>query len=65
LLEDAGYTKGADGIYAKGGKKLSLRISTTAGRRQRDSGGPVLELGPVGPEGHLTSLATGGSRGKP
>jgi len=65
LLEDAGYTKGADGIYAKGGKKLSLRISTTAGRRQRDPGGPVLELGPVGPEGHLTSLATGGSRGKP
>ncbi len=31
LLEDAGYTKGADGVYAKGGRKLSLRISTTAG----------------------------------
>ena len=23
LLEEAGYTKGADGIYAKGGNKLS------------------------------------------
>src|SRR5215217_8476302 len=31
LLEDAGYTKGGDGIYAKGGKKLSFRFSTTAG----------------------------------
>ena len=26
LLEKAGYAKGADGIYAKGGNKLSLRI---------------------------------------
>ena len=25
LLEDAGYAKGADGIYAKGGKKLSVQ----------------------------------------
>ena len=33
LLEDAGYTKGADGVYAKGGKPLSLRISTTAGNQ--------------------------------
>src|SRR5215212_1064545 len=31
LLEDAGYTKGADGVYAKDGQRLSLRISTTAG----------------------------------
>jgi peptide/nickel transport system substrate-binding protein len=37
LLEDAGYTKGADGIYAKGGKKLSLRISTTAGNQLRET----------------------------
>jgi peptide/nickel transport system substrate-binding protein len=34
LLEEAGYTKGADGIYAKDGKKLSLRISTTTGNRK-------------------------------
>src|SRR5829696_917499 len=37
LLEDAGYTKGADGIYAKDGKKLSLRISTTAGNQLRET----------------------------
>jgi peptide/nickel transport system substrate-binding protein len=37
LLEEAGYTKGADGIYAKDGKKLSLRISTTAGNQLRET----------------------------
>jgi peptide/nickel transport system substrate-binding protein len=37
LLEDAGYTKGADGIYAKGGSKLTLRISTTAGNQLRET----------------------------
>ena len=35
-LEKAGYTKGADGIYAKGGKRLSLRISTTGGNALRE-----------------------------
>jgi peptide/nickel transport system substrate-binding protein len=37
LLEGAGYTKGADGIYAKDGQKLSLRISTTAGNQLRET----------------------------
>jgi peptide/nickel transport system substrate-binding protein len=37
LLEEAGYTKGGDGIYAKGGKKLSFRISTTAGNQLRET----------------------------
>jgi peptide/nickel transport system substrate-binding protein len=37
LLEDAGYAKGADGIYAKDGKPLSLRISTTAGNQLRET----------------------------
>jgi peptide/nickel transport system substrate-binding protein len=37
LLEGAGFTKGADGIYEKGGKKLSLRISTTAGNALREA----------------------------
>jgi peptide/nickel transport system substrate-binding protein len=37
LLEEAGYTKGSDGIYAKGGKKLSVRISTTAGNQLRET----------------------------
>ncbi len=35
-LEKAGYTKGPDGIYTKGGKKLSLRISTTGGNALRE-----------------------------
>ncbi|NPV88135.1 ABC transporter substrate-binding protein [Coprothermobacteraceae bacterium] len=29
LLQEAGFTKGSDGIYAKGGKKLSLTANTT------------------------------------
>jgi peptide/nickel transport system substrate-binding protein len=37
LLEDAGYAKGADGIYAKDGQRLSLRISTTAGNQLRET----------------------------
>jgi peptide/nickel transport system substrate-binding protein len=36
-LEDAGYVKGADGIYAnKDGKRLSFRISTTSGNKLRE-----------------------------
>jgi peptide/nickel transport system substrate-binding protein len=37
LLEEAGYTRGADGVYAKDGAKLSLRISTTAGNQLRET----------------------------
>jgi peptide/nickel transport system substrate-binding protein len=37
MLTDAGYAKGADGIFAKGGKKLSLNISTTAGNKLRET----------------------------
>jgi peptide/nickel transport system substrate-binding protein len=37
LLTDAGYTKGADGIYAKGGKRLSFDISTTQGNKLRET----------------------------
>lgn len=35
-LEKAGFTAGADGIYAKDGKKLSLRIATTGGNALRE-----------------------------
>jgi peptide/nickel transport system substrate-binding protein len=35
-LEKAGFTAGADGIYTKGGKKLSLRITTTGGNALRE-----------------------------
>jgi peptide/nickel transport system substrate-binding protein len=37
LLTDAGYAKGADGIFAKGGQKLSFNISTTAGNALRET----------------------------
>jgi peptide/nickel transport system substrate-binding protein len=43
LLEDAGYAKGADGIYAKGGKKLSFRFSTTAGNKLRETQGELFQ----------------------
>jgi peptide/nickel transport system substrate-binding protein len=50
LLEEAGYTKGTDGIYAKDGKKLRLRISTTAGNQLRETQGQLIQaqLKPVG-----------------
>jgi peptide/nickel transport system substrate-binding protein len=37
LLTDAGYAKGSDGIFAKGGKKLSFNISTTQGNQLRET----------------------------
>jgi peptide/nickel transport system substrate-binding protein len=43
LLEEAGYTKGSDGIYAKGGKKLSFRFSTTAGNQLRETQGELFQ----------------------
>jgi peptide/nickel transport system substrate-binding protein len=43
LLEEAGYTKGADGIYAKDGKKLSVRFSTTAGNKLRETQGELFQ----------------------
>jgi peptide/nickel transport system substrate-binding protein len=43
LLEEAGYSKGADGIYAKDGKKLSVRFSTTSGNALRETQGELLQ----------------------
>jgi peptide/nickel transport system substrate-binding protein len=43
LLDDAGYTKGADGIYTKGGKKISLRFTTTLGNKLRETQGELLQ----------------------
>jgi peptide/nickel transport system substrate-binding protein len=37
LLEGAGFALGGDGIYVKDGKRLSLRIRTTAGDLLRES----------------------------
>ena len=36
LLTGAGWAKGADGIYAKGGKKLTFTIRSTAGNKRRE-----------------------------
>ena len=43
LLQQAGYAKGPDGIYAKGGSKLSLRISTTSGNQLREDQGVLIQ----------------------
>ena len=42
-LEDAGYTKGSDGIYEKDGKRLSFRISTTGGNQLREDTEEVIQ----------------------
>lgn len=43
LLEGAGFTVGADGFYAKDGKRLSLRLSTTAGNALREEQGVLMQ----------------------
>jgi peptide/nickel transport system substrate-binding protein len=43
MLESAGYAKGPDGIYAKGGRKLSFRFTTTAGNALRESQGQLFQ----------------------
>ncbi|MDQ1375671.1 MAG: peptide/nickel transport system substrate-binding protein [Actinomycetota bacterium] len=35
LLTSAGYAKGSDGLYAKGGQKLTFEIATTTGNARR------------------------------
>ena len=42
-LEAAGYAKGANGIYAKGGKPLSFRFTTTAGNKLRETQGELFK----------------------
>jgi len=37
LIKQAGYTKGADGFYAKDGKKISFTIRTNAGNKARET----------------------------
>lgn len=37
LLKEAGYTKGADGFYAKDGQKISFTIRTNAGNKKRET----------------------------
>ena len=42
-LEKAGFTKGKDGIYEKDGKRLQLRLSTTAGNKLREQQGVLIQ----------------------
>jgi peptide/nickel transport system substrate-binding protein len=43
VLEEAGYTKGSNGIYEKDGKPLSFRISTTGGNQLREDTQEVIQ----------------------
>jgi peptide/nickel transport system substrate-binding protein len=43
LLESDGYKLGSDGVYAKGGKRLSFRFSTTAGNQLRETQGVLFQ----------------------
>jgi peptide/nickel transport system substrate-binding protein len=43
LLTGAGYAKGADGIYAKGGTPLSFTVRTTAGNKRRELTEQILQ----------------------
>lgn len=63
-LEKAGYAKGADGIYAKGGKKLSLRFSYRSPNPRRQAAVELAQaqLKEVGIE--ITIDAFTGSLGK-
>ena len=69
LLEQAGYRRGTDGIYAKGGRRLALDVSFLAGNLARQQVAQVLaeQLRPVGiqirpkptPEFYGTSASAG------
>jgi len=43
LLEQAGWTLGADGVYAKDGRRLELRCSTFTGDPRRKAEGELLQ----------------------
>lgn len=42
-LEKAGFTKGKDGFYEKDGKRLQLRLTTTAGNKLREQQGVLIQ----------------------
>jgi len=43
LLTGAGWAKGSDGIYAKGGQKLGFELKTTSGNKRRELTAQVLQ----------------------
>jgi len=42
-MEGDGWTKGADGIWAKGGQKASVELASTAGNARRERTGEILQ----------------------
>jgi peptide/nickel transport system substrate-binding protein len=43
LMTGAGYAKGSDGIWAKGGKKVSFALNSTAGNKRREATEEILQ----------------------
>ena len=43
LMTSAGFAKGADGIWAKGGQKVTFKIRTTAGNKRRELTEQILQ----------------------
>jgi len=42
-MEASGYAKGSDGIWAKGGKKATIELNSTAGNARRERTGEILQ----------------------
>ncbi|MBA2607697.1 MAG: peptide ABC transporter substrate-binding protein [Actinobacteria bacterium] len=42
-LTGAGWAKGSDGVYAKGGQKLAFKVRTTAGNKRRETTQQILQ----------------------
>ncbi len=61
MLTGAGYAKGSDGIYAKGGQKLSFKVRTTAGNKRRETTQQILQtqLKAAGIDMGVDNLAAG------
>ncbi len=43
VLTEAGWAKGADGIWAKGGQRLAFKVRTTAGNKRRETTEQILQ----------------------
>lgn len=61
LLESDGWTKGSDGIYAKGGNRLTFTVRSTAGNKRRELTEQVIQsqLKDVGIEVKISNAEAG------
>ena len=66
LLQSAGYTKGSDGFYAKGGQRLSITVRTTTGNKRRELTQQILQqqLQAVGIDMKIDNAKSGDLFGK-